>query len=170
MKRHGLAVVLVLTVAGVLGPSRAARAHRIDAATVLLSEVAPGRFLVRWQAASAALMSDLASPIVPPAPCRLDGAYLDCGPAGLVGTIALPWMEGTLTRVMVDIQWLNGARLLRIVTPSAPQLSVYGPPAGGRLELALVKPIAADYTLLGIEHILTGFDHLLFVIALTFLV
>ena len=165
-----LRAVSVAVVVVVLGPAPAARAHRVDAATVSLSEVAPGRFLVRWHAASAALMSDLASPIVPPQSCRLDGAYVDCGPRGLVGTVALPWMEGTLTRVMVDVQWLNGARLLRIVTPSAPRLSVYGPPAGARFELALVKPIAADYTMLGIEHILTGFDHLLFVIALIFLV
>jgi len=160
----------VLVVAAVLGPAAAARAHQVDAATVSLSEVAPGRFLVRWHAASAALMSDLASPIVPPAPCRLDGSYVDCGPRGLVGTVALPWMEGTLTRVMVDVQWLDGARLLRVVTPSAPRLTVYGPPAGGRFDLAALKPIASDYTALGVEHILTGFDHLLFVIALTFLV
>ena len=70
----------------------------------------------------------------------------------------------------IEIEWLNGARLLRIVTPSAPRLTVYGPPVGGGLALSLVKPIAADYTALGVEHILTGFDHLLFVIALTFLV
>jgi len=158
----------------VVGPAAVARAHPVDAATVLLSEVAPGRFLLRWQAGSAALMSDLASPIVPPKPCRLDGPYVDCGPRGLVGTVTLPWLEGTLTRVMVDITWLNGARLLRIVTPSAPRLNVYGPALGGGGGagggLALVEPIAADYTALGVEHILTGFDHLLFVIALTFLV
>jgi len=162
--------VAVLVVAAVLGPAVPAHAHKVDAATVSLHEVAPGRFLLRWQAASAALMSELASPIVPPAPCRLDGAYVDCGPRGLTGTVLLPWLEGTLTRVMVEIEWLNGARLLRIVTPSVPRLSVYGPPAGGGLALALMKPIAADYTALGVEHILTGFDHLLFVIALTFLV
>jgi hydrogenase/urease accessory protein HupE len=33
-----------------------------------------------------------------------------------------------------------------------------------------LTPIAADYVGLGVEHILTGFDHLLFVVALTLLV
>jgi hydrogenase/urease accessory protein HupE len=33
-----------------------------------------------------------------------------------------------------------------------------------------LQPVVVDYTELGIEHILTGFDHLLFVVALVFLV
>jgi hydrogenase/urease accessory protein HupE len=44
---------------------------------------------------------------------------------------------------------------------------VYGVPASG---LRVLLPIAVDYTSLGVEHILTGFDHLLFVVALTLLV
>ena len=67
---------------------------------------------------------------------------------------------------MVDIEWRDGARLLRVATASARTLTVYGG-AGG---LASLQPIVADYTRLGVEHILTGFDHLLFVVALTLLV
>ena len=146
---------------------RPARAHEIDAASLLLTEVAPGRFLVRFHASSATLQSDVAAPAVYPKPCRMDGAYLECGPKGLVGLIEFPWLEGTLTRVMVEIDWLRGSRLLRVVSASAPSLTVYGVPASGLLAL---EPILFDYTRLGIEHILTGFDHLLFVLALALLV
>jgi hydrogenase/urease accessory protein HupE len=145
-----------------------ARAHKIDAMSMFLNEVAPGRFLVRWQAGSSALEADLRIPATFPAPCRIEGAYLDCGPTGLAGVIELPWLEGTLTRVMVEIEWLNHTRLLRIVTASAPRLVVYGAPSG--VGLRSLAPIAADYTRLGVEHILTGFDHLLFVVALALLV
>jgi hydrogenase/urease accessory protein HupE len=102
-----------------------------------------------------------------PAPCRLDGARLSCGEAGLAGTIQFPWLRGTLTRFMVDIEWRDGSRLLRLVTASAPTLTVYGGAASGLRALA---PIVVDYTRLGVEHILTGFDHLCFVLALTLLV
>ena len=46
-------------------------------------------------------------------------------------------------------------------------MRVYGIPASGLRALA---PIVVDYTSLGVEHILTGYDHLLFVVALTLLV
>lgn len=166
-RRTGLPTAAWMALALCLA-SPAARAHKVDAVSVSLTEVAPGRFLVRWQAGSSALETDLRIPAVFPAPCHLDGAYLDCGSAGLAGAIDLPWLEGTLTRVMIEIEWLNHTRLLRIVTASAPRVVVYGPASTEGLRL--LGPIAVDYTRLGVEHILTGFDHLLFVVALTLLV
>jgi hydrogenase/urease accessory protein HupE len=159
-------IVFVLCVASALAPG-VARSHQLDSASLSLKEVAGGSFLVRWQASSRTLQDDLGTAVVFPAPCRLAGERLGCGPAGLVGTIAFPWIEGTTTRVMVDVEWLNGTRLLRVVSPSSPSLKVYGIPASGLRALA---PIVVDYTELGIEHILTGFDHLLFVVALALLV
>ena len=142
-------------------------AHFVDVASLSLTEVSAGRFLVRFQANSPALQAELQSPAVFPAPCRFSGAYLDCGSAGLAGSIELPWLEGGMTRVMVEIEWLDHTRLLRIASASAPSFSVYGPTQGS---LRFLKPIIFDYTRLGIEHILTGFDHVLFVIALALLV
>jgi hydrogenase/urease accessory protein HupE len=151
-----------------LSVARSAGAHQIDAATLSLREVSAGRFLVKWQASSPSLQDAPMDPAVFPAPCRFDGQYLDCGPAGMLGTVAFPWLEGTLTHVILDIEWQDHTHLLRTVTASAPSLSVYRPAhaAGFR---ALV-PLALDYCELGIEHILTGFDHLLFVVALMLLV
>jgi hydrogenase/urease accessory protein HupE len=158
---------LLLLVGLSLAGGRAARAHPIDAASLTLTEVERGRFVVHFQAGSGTLQRQLATaPAVFPRPCQLEGASLTCGPSGLVGTIQFPWLEGTLTRLMVEIEWLGGARLLRIASASTRSFTVYGG-AGG---LAALKPVAADYTRLGVEHILTGFDHLLFVVALTLLV
>ncbi|KYG05402.1 hypothetical protein BE21_40930 [Sorangium cellulosum] len=158
---------LLLTV--LLAPAPA-KGHELNSASLSLTEVEgrEGRFLVRWEASSSTLKSELAAPAVFPPPCKLDGEFLGCGPAGLVGTIELPWLEGTETNVMVAIEWRSGSRLLRVLTGSDPSFVVYGIPASAGL-LAL-KPIVVDYTRLGVEHILTGFDHLLFVIALTLLV
>jgi hydrogenase/urease accessory protein HupE len=157
----------VIVVAASLAGARGARAHPIDAASLTLQEVAPGRFTVHFQTGAGTLARKVgASPAVFPASCRLEGASLDCGPSGLVGTIAFPWLEGTMTRLMVEIEWRDGARLLRIATAGARTLTVYGG-AGG---VGSLRPVVVDYTRLGVEHILTGFDHLLFVVALTLLV
>lgn len=144
-----------------------ASAHEIESASLALREVAAGRFAVRWQATSASLEADLTTSAVFPKPCRLEGAYLECGQTGLVGSLEFPWLEGTLSRVLVDIEWQNGQRLQRMLTPSSPTLGVYGISNGS---VRFLTPILVDYTLLGVEHILLGFDHLLFVVALMLLV
>jgi len=93
---------------------------------------------------------------------------LECGPLGLVGIIDFPWLAGGESSVTVLIDWRNGSRLLRVLNGRSPSLTVYGIPASAGLRF--LGPIALDYTRLGIEHILTGFDHLMFVLAITILV
>jgi hydrogenase/urease accessory protein HupE len=157
---------LLAALALALAPG-AARGHELDSASLSVTEIENGSFLVGWRASSPTLQADFATAVVFPKPCRLRGPRLECGPSGLVGAIAFPWIEGTSTRVVVDVGWRNGTRLLRVVTASNPSLRVYGVPASGLRALA---PIAVDYTRFGVEHILTGFDHLFFVIALALLV
>ena len=159
-----LSLALGAALALVSGP---ARAHELDSASLSLKELDAGSFAVRWHASSRTLNDDLGAAITFPTPCRLTGARLVCGPAGLVGEIGFPWLEGTLTRVVVDVAWRNGTRLLRVASPGSPRVRVYGIPATG---LRALVPIVVDYTGLGVEHILTGLDHLLFVVALTLLV
>ena len=156
--------LLVLALWGVALP---AWAHQIDAASLLLRETTPGVFRVTWQASSASLQQDLTSPAVFPRGCTFDGSFLDCGEQGLRGRIEFPWLEGTLTHVLVDIEWQKQPRLFRTVTANSPSLLVDSAATGG---LGFVWSIAVDYVVLGVEHILTGFDHLLFVVALTLLV
>jgi hypothetical protein len=160
-------VALWLLAGALLLAPRPAASHEIDSATLSLKEVETGRFLVSWHAASRTLQDDLGAAVVFPPACRLAAGTLACGAAGLTGAIGFPWIEGTMTRVVVDVQWRDGTRLLRMATPAAPSVNVYAATATGWRALA---PIAADYVALGVEHILTGFDHLLFVVALTLLV
>jgi hydrogenase/urease accessory protein HupE len=147
--------------------SRSAHCHQLDSSSLTLLEVADGRFSVRWHPGSEALAEVLKQPVEFPKRCRLDGNNLDCGSAGLVGEIAFPWLKGSTTRVLVQIDWRSGTRTLRIVDGRSPSLTLYGGPSLSRW--AAIKPVGIDYTRLGVEHILTGYDHLLFVLALTLL-
>jgi hydrogenase/urease accessory protein HupE len=164
LTRRCWAALLVLAVL-LVPPS--AHAHSIDSATLTLTEVADGTFAIDWQTTAKSL-KELREPARYPKSCKQRDALLDCGPLGLTGTIEFPWLEGSESRVIVLIDWRSGARQLRIVDGRAPSLSVYGIPASAGL--GFLKPIAVDYTRLGVEHILGGFDHLMFVLAVTILV
>jgi HupE/UreJ protein len=167
MRSSALRSWLALLVLGVTLFAASAGAHSVDSATLTLTEVADGKFTVDWQT-TAKTLKELREPAVYPKSCRKRGALLDCGPLGLAGSISFPWLESGESRVIVLIDWLNGSRLLRVVNGRAPSLTVYGIPASAGLRFLV--PIAVDYTRLGIEHILTGFDHLMFVLAVTILV
>jgi hydrogenase/urease accessory protein HupE len=144
-----------------------AAGHALDSATLTLTEIADGRFTIDWQS-TARTLQGLSEPARYPSSCRKQGAVLDCDPPGLTGTLAFPWLESSESRVIVLVDWLDGTRLLRIANASAPSVVVYGIPASAGL-LSL-KPIAVDYARLGVEHILAGFDHLMFVLVITLLV
>ncbi len=162
----GLRVLLV--VVSLLVP-RSAMCHALDSSSLQLTEVSDGKFNVKWQTTSPTL-KQLSEPALYPESCHLDRSRneLDCGSLGLVGSIEFPWLKGTESRVMVVIDWSHGSRLLRVVDGRSPRLVVYGTPASAGLRS--LWPVATDYTRLGIEHILSGLDHLMFVLAVTILV
>jgi len=60
--------------------------------------------------------------------------------------------------VLVRVERLDGSTQITRLTPGAPSFVVEAAPSG--LE------VARTYVVLGVEHILTGIDHLLFVLAL----
>ena len=144
-----------------------AQAHSYDAATLTLTEVADGEFAIDWRT-TAKTLEGLRQPAQYPKSCQQRGARLECGPLGLVGSIDFPWLAGGESSVTVLIDWNNGSRLMRVLNGRSPSLTVYGIPASAGLRF--LQPIALDYTQLGVEHILTGFDHLMFVLAITILV
>jgi hydrogenase/urease accessory protein HupE len=63
-----------------------------------------------------------------------------------------------MTDVLVRVERLDGSAQVTRLTPSAPSFVVEAAPQA--LE------VARTYSVLGIEHILTGIDHLLFILAL----
>jgi hypothetical protein len=96
-----------------------------------------------------------------------DGAYIErwraaCEGGLKDGTIVIDGLEATRTDVLARVEHSNGHTQTVRLTPSQPEFKVMGT-AG---HAAVVR----TYFKLGVEHILLGFDHLLFVLALLFLV
>ena len=81
----------------------------------------------------------------------------------LVGsTLAIDGMRGSGTATLLKIQWLDGGGVQQLLSASQ---STFVIPA----EQSLWQ-IAVEYSVLGVEHIWLGIDHLLFVLALVLLV
>jgi hydrogenase/urease accessory protein HupE len=74
------------------------------------------------------------------------------------GTIHIAGLSAMMTDVLVRLERLDGTTQVTRLTPSAPSLVVTA--AVGALG------VARTYAMLGVEHILAGIDHLLFVLAL----
>jgi hypothetical protein len=82
---------------------------------------------------------------------------------GLDGTSnRIAGLQATLTDVLVRVERLDGTTQTIRVTPASPEFVIEASP--GHWE------VARTYIGLGVEHILLGFDHLLFVLALLMLV
>jgi hydrogenase/urease accessory protein HupE len=78
---------------------------------------------------------------------------------GLPGKrIEITGLQATITDVLVRVKGLDGLTQVTRLTPSSPSFIVEASPG--------VVEVARTYTVLGIEHILSGIDHLLFVLAL----
>jgi hydrogenase/urease accessory protein HupE len=103
----------------------------------------------------------------PPRASFSDGAYVERRTIrrdeGLIGQpIAIEGLSATSTDVLVRIEGLGGAIQTERLSPTKTSFFIQAVPGAGE--------VAATYLRLGVEHILFGFDHLLFVLALVILV
>jgi hydrogenase/urease accessory protein HupE len=157
---------LVAICAVLLGVPGIALAHESRVASLALVETEPGRFLVRWVAPTVAGGEAWAPRPLFPRQCQERGAVLECGDVGLAGNIEFPALRAGATSVAVNVTWRGGQEQSHLLLPERPFLELNGmlPSPGGRLLVAL------QYTRIGIQHILAGFDHVLFVIGLMLLV
>jgi hydrogenase/urease accessory protein HupE len=164
MKLRQATIGLALGALAAIAIAAPAGAHQVRTAVLALREVSPGRFAVHWSPPSdGTLVRDGARPRFPEH-CRPDGETLvDCGERGLVGAIRF---EGgaAFSGVSVDIQWFRGPRELRVASGDPAVLLVSGTPQRASLRQRL--EIAGSYASMGVEHILTGVDHLMFVAGL----
>ena len=71
-------------------------------------------------------------------------------------------LEGTITDVFARFIWLDGTESTAIARPSHPYVDIDGQRSAWQ--------VAGDYTALGMDHILSGYDHLTFVLALLLIV
>lgn len=157
--------------------SSQALAHEVRPAYLEIDQTAPLAFKVLWKQPT---MGDVAIHLVP----HLSNGWIEPPPsdqyaaAGFLiktwivhprkqerlsgHTVTIEGLEQTMTDVFVRIRLLNGQRLDAIVRPESPSF---------RISFADGSAMAMSaFLLLGIEHILTGPDHLLFVLGLLLIV
>jgi hydrogenase/urease accessory protein HupE len=105
--------------------------------------------------------------IAPPRASFSDGAYVEHRSirrdGGLIGqAVSIEGLSATSTDVLVRIESLAGAIQTERLSPTKTSFVIQAVPGAGE--------VAGTYLRLGVEHILFGFDHLLFVLALVILV
>jgi hydrogenase/urease accessory protein HupE len=153
-----------------------ASAHEIRPAYLQVDEIGPGRYQLLWRTP---LLSGMRLPVVlllpdefrhvtEPATQQLSDSLIehhvfDVGAQGVTGKrIEFAGLQATITDVLVRVQMLDGADSTTLVRPSQPWVDMAG--SQGWFS------VARTYVVHGIEHILLGADHLLFVLGLVLLV
>lgn len=165
-----LAVLLAL---GAVVPGHA-RADELRPVAISFTQLGESRWRLDWKQPVASPAARLAFPTLP-ANCRMEGKpVVRSGAAALIGGAEVV-CAGPVTDQRIGARDLTvtGDALLRVVplgravqtyrlTASQPEATIAGVPATAQ--------VWRSYFLLGVEHILEGWDHLLFVIALVLLV
>jgi hydrogenase/urease accessory protein HupE len=165
----GLAV-LCLEAAGSAG------AHPLAPSLFALREIESGRFAVTWKTPRLAPTGVRLEPVLP-AHCheveaspryQITGSSLgwiqqvDCGERGLVGaTLSIRGLPESRTGALLRVELADGRRIDAMLHSGAPSLVVP----------ARASPLAVGATFLGLgfEHILSGSDHLVFLVGLLLL-
>jgi hydrogenase/urease accessory protein HupE len=175
-RQHKMARLLAGVVLALSFAFPAARAHEIRPAYLDLEETAPGRYDVLWRTP---VLSGMRLPLVLQMPAEVrnlrdpqmdeltdslvERRSIDAGPNGLEGKrIDFLGLQLTITDVLVRIERLDGAHSTELVHPSRPYVEIPAP--RGALATAIV------FLTQGVEHILFGADHLLFVLGLMLIV
>ena len=152
------------------------RAHEVRPAYLEIKETAPGQFSVLWRTP---VLAGMRLPVALKIPNELrnlkepsvqelsdslvERRWIDAGASGLAGKrIQFVGLQLTITDVLVRVQTLDGTHSTTLVHPSQPWIEVAGSQRWWEVALAYLR--------LGIEHILGGVDHLLFILALMILV
>jgi hydrogenase/urease accessory protein HupE len=153
----------------------AASAHELRPAYLDIRETTAGDFAILWKTPA---IEDrrLALYLRLPEGCRPKGeainsfeagAYFERWTANCAGglkgrSLTIDGLRTTLTDVLVRLANADGSTQVARLTPETPSLVVTG-------SHTMVE-VAKTYFLLGLEHILAGVDHLLFVLALMLLI
>ena len=170
LRRLGLLGILFAALGAI------AQAHESRPAYLEINEAVPGRYEVLWRTP---INAGMRLPVVLqfPADTRnitapsfqefsgllLERRWIDTGSGGLAGKrINFVGLQATITDVLVRVQALDGTHTTTLVHPSQPWLDI--PASQG------IADVARTYLMQGIEHILFGTDHLLFVLGLMLMV
>jgi hypothetical protein len=169
IERAVIALRCVLGIAALLYAA-AAPAHEVRPAYLELRETVPSEFTVLFKTPR---VGDARLALTPrfgggataltPVVARLPPGAVVQGwtlhaPALRGASVAIDGLSGTMTDALVRVEFLDGTSWTHRLRPGAPHAVV--PERGTALGVAGV------YAALGVEHILAGVDHLLFVLAL----
>ena len=169
MRELFAAATVLLVLAG------AAAAHPLAPSLLELVERAPGDVRVRWKTPAKRVPGSRLAPVLP-AECEPAGApVVQAGPVEVVSewalacpdtlaglTLAIEDVASSRAAVLVRVELADGRRLLHVLGPEDSAFVIPARPSR--------VAVARSYGALGIEHILTGPDHLLFVLGLVLLV
>ena len=170
-----LAAALWLTLALLAGGAGQAQAHALQPGYLELQKIGEQTWRAFWRKPAVAgrpmpidvRLPTTCDPRAAPE-ARFDGvAYVArwitrCTDGLVGGEIRVPGLDATQTDVLVRYELEPGQSQAMRLTPADPAFVV--PETPGVLE------ILKSYVTLGVDHILTGFDHLLFVFALVLLI
>ncbi len=177
MRREGFlrSVIVAASLLVLFTPSRS-QAHGLTPALLSLRETGAGQFEVTWKSAALRLPATNVQPAFP-ARCRQTSAAtasedservtlrwtVDCGPGGLAGeSIGVDDLATAKIDALLRIERTDGTTTQTVLSAHAPSFTVPAQPSRW--------DVVRGYAVLGIEHILTGPDHLLFVFGLLLLV
>ncbi|MBL8415823.1 MAG: HupE/UreJ family protein [Propionivibrio sp.] len=172
MRLRRLAILFAAALLVLLAGLPAAHAHESRPAYLEIKETAPGRYSILWRTP---VLAGMRLPVALKLPegvrnveepsvqeltdSQLERRSIDAGPDGLAGKrIEFPGLQLTITDVLVRIERLDGTHSTEIVRPQRPWLEIAAP----RGAWASARLFVGQ----GIEHILLGVDHLLFVLGL----
>jgi hydrogenase/urease accessory protein HupE len=142
-----------------------ASAHEMSMAEMEMRELGRGEFQWNWTASGAKPAAQELTPVWPDG-CRGGDNTLTCGEDGLRGKLSIDGVGKRYSAALVKIYWRDGQVRVYTLTGGQPSVQLFGSADDKRG----MGEIAWAYLVLGVEHILSGYDHLLFVIGLLFLV
>ena len=166
---------LAITVLAAVLAGAPAWAHPLSPALLDLRESADGLVQVTWKVPAVRLPGAELRPVLPPH-CRAvseasvteggdsltTGWTVDCRPQGLVGQrLGVEGLAGGRTDALIRVALTDGRVVQAVARASEPFVVVQAP--------ARPATVVTGYLKLGCEHILSGPDHLLFVLGLLLL-
>jgi hypothetical protein len=158
-----LRTVLLILIAFVA--SSALQAHEATLGVLEFREVRPGAYVGRWTM-EPSIGAERVGLRVPPH-CFLRLPEMNCGEKGLVGPITITNLGADMSAVLIKIIPIADEPRSYTISTANPVVSLLGT---GAPTLQTWIELARTYVNYGIDHILLGADHLLFVLGLIWIV
>lgn len=181
MSAMGRRAAALLGTGLLLASAGQASAHEFQPCLLAVRDLGAGRYEVTWRVAPGASETGNATPAptpVFPAHCRRvdasmtgDRFTLSCDPPGLDGhPIAATGLLEAKTDVVVRFTRQDGTMQTLVLRPDSPEAVITESGEGHPPFFSSRLACARTYLGAGVEHILRGFDHLLFIAGLMLLV